>query len=99
VLSALAFNQKGVTGVEINEGIIDLVNNRFGDFTGQLDRDPRVVIAIGAGISAAFWTGTLCYAVALVALRWQTRPAVASERRRTTSDDRDKKGVSRLVRL
>jgi len=29
-------------GVEINEGIIDLVNRRFGDFTGHLDRDPRV---------------------------------------------------------
>src|SRR4029434_8928130 len=35
-------NQKQVTGVEINEGIIDLVNRRFGDFTGHLDRDPRV---------------------------------------------------------
>jgi hypothetical protein len=32
----------GVTGVEINEGILDLVNRRFGDFTGHLDRDPRV---------------------------------------------------------
>ena len=42
VLSALAFEQKTVTGVEINEGIIDLVNGRFGDFTGHLDRDPRV---------------------------------------------------------
>ena len=42
VLSALAFDQKQVTGVEINEGIIDLVNRRFGDFTGHLDRDPRV---------------------------------------------------------
>lgn len=42
VLSALAFNQRAVTGVEINEGIIDLVNGRFGDFTGHLDRDPRV---------------------------------------------------------
>ena len=42
VLSALAFNQKGVTGVEINDGILDLVNRRFGDFTGHLDRDPRV---------------------------------------------------------
>ena len=42
VLSALAFNQTRVTGVEINEGIIDLVNRRFGDFTGHLDRDPRV---------------------------------------------------------
>jgi hypothetical protein len=42
VLSALAFDQKGVTGVEINDGILDLVNGRFGDFTGHLDRDPRV---------------------------------------------------------
>jgi len=42
VLSALAFNQREVTGVEINESIIDLVNHRFGDFTGHLDRDPRV---------------------------------------------------------
>jgi hypothetical protein len=42
VLSALAFDQKGVVGVEINDAIIDLVNGRFGDFTGHLDRDPRV---------------------------------------------------------
>jgi hypothetical protein len=32
------FNQRHVTGVEINESIIDLVNHRFGDFTGHLDR-------------------------------------------------------------
>ena len=42
ILSALAFDQKQVTGVEINEGIIDLVNRRFGDFTGHLDRHPKV---------------------------------------------------------
>ena len=42
VLSALAFDQKAVTGVEINDGILDLVNRRFGDFTGHLDRHPRV---------------------------------------------------------
>ena len=42
VLSALAFNQKGVIGIEINDGILDLVNGRFGDFTGHLDREPRV---------------------------------------------------------
>jgi hypothetical protein len=42
ILSALAFGQAGVTGVEINGGILDLVNRRFGDFTGHLDRDPRV---------------------------------------------------------
>jgi len=42
VLSALVFKQREVTGVEINESIIDLVNRRFGDFTGHLDRDLRV---------------------------------------------------------
>ncbi len=42
VLSALAFGQRSVTGVEINDGILSLVNGRFGDFTGHLDRDPRV---------------------------------------------------------
>lgn len=42
VLSALAFDQKSVVGVEINDAILELVNGRFGDFTGHLDRDPRV---------------------------------------------------------
>ena len=30
------------TAVEINKDIIGTVNGRFGDFTGHLDRDPRV---------------------------------------------------------
>ncbi len=42
VLSALVFDQKSATGVEINEDIIDAVNRRFGDFTGHLDRIPNV---------------------------------------------------------
>lgn len=42
VLSALVFSQRSVTGVEINPSILELVNGRFGDFTGHLDRDPRV---------------------------------------------------------
>ncbi len=42
ILSALVFEQKSVTGVEINGDIIDTVNERFGDFTGHLDRNPRV---------------------------------------------------------
>jgi hypothetical protein len=42
VLSALTFNQKSVVAVEINEDTIDAVNGRFGNFTGFLDRDPRV---------------------------------------------------------
>ncbi len=38
ILSALAFGQKSVLGVEINGDIIRAVNRRFGDFTGHLDR-------------------------------------------------------------
>jgi hypothetical protein len=32
-----------------------------------------VVIALGAGISAAFWAGTACYVAAFGALVWNTR--------------------------
>jgi hypothetical protein len=42
ILSALAFGAKSVVGVELNKDIIRTVNERFGDFTGHLDRDPRV---------------------------------------------------------
>jgi hypothetical protein len=42
VLSALHFGATKVTGVEINTNILDTLNGRFGDFTGHLDRDPRV---------------------------------------------------------
>jgi len=42
VLSALEFEQRSVTGVEINGNIIDAVNGRFGDFTGHLDQNPKV---------------------------------------------------------
>jgi hypothetical protein len=42
VLAALEYDQRSVTGVEINGNILDAVNNRYGDFTGHLDRNPRV---------------------------------------------------------
>ncbi len=42
VLSALAFGARSVQAVEINRDVLDTVNRRFGDFTGHLDRDPRV---------------------------------------------------------
>jgi spermidine synthase len=42
ILTALAFNAESVTGVEINRDILATVNGRFGDFTGHLDRDPRI---------------------------------------------------------
>jgi hypothetical protein len=42
VLSALAFGQRDVVGVEINGAILDVVNAHLGGFTGRLDHDPRV---------------------------------------------------------
>ncbi len=42
ILSALLFGASEVTGVELNRNILDTINGRFGDFTGHLDRNPRV---------------------------------------------------------
>ena len=42
VLSALQFGASKVTGVEINTNILETLNGRSGEFTGHLDRDPRV---------------------------------------------------------
>src|SRR5207247_1928107 len=42
VLAALVFDQTSVVGVEINEEILRAVTETFGDFTGHLERDPRV---------------------------------------------------------
>ncbi|MFH1875807.1 MAG: hypothetical protein ABH865_02840 [Candidatus Omnitrophota bacterium] len=42
ILSALVFKQRLIFGVEINKDIIDIVNQRFGDFTGHLDKNPKV---------------------------------------------------------
>src|SRR5690606_1211051 len=42
ILSALDFGARSVTGVELNPNIIATANERFGEFTGHLDRDPRV---------------------------------------------------------
>jgi hypothetical protein len=42
ILSALAFGAQSVTAIEINHAILATVNDRFGEFTGHLDRDARV---------------------------------------------------------
>jgi hypothetical protein len=42
ILSALEFDQRSVTGIEINGNILDITNDKYGDFTGQLDEHPRV---------------------------------------------------------
>jgi len=44
ILTALTMHQKSVTGVEINGDIVRAVNDRFGGFTGHLDRIPNVRI-------------------------------------------------------
>lgn len=44
ILSAFEFEQRSVTGVEINRQILETTNGAFGEFTGHLDRDPRVTI-------------------------------------------------------
>ncbi len=45
ILSALEFDQRSVTGVDINGQILDLLTDTYGNFTGHLDRDPRVTLA------------------------------------------------------
>ncbi len=42
VLAARLFGQKRIVAVEINPNIIEVVNGRFGEYTGHLDRDPKV---------------------------------------------------------
>jgi hypothetical protein len=42
ILSALEFDARSVTGVEINGNILEVTNGKYGDFTGHLDRNPRV---------------------------------------------------------
>ena len=42
ILSALAFDQRAVTGVEINDDILSALEGRFGSFAGHLERQPGV---------------------------------------------------------
>jgi len=44
ILAALAFDQKSVVGVEINPDILAALTGPFGDFSGHLERDPRVTL-------------------------------------------------------
>lgn len=44
ILSALAFDQKSILGIEINEEIVKAVDQEYGDYTGHLDRNPKVNI-------------------------------------------------------
>ncbi|MEM7200427.1 MAG: hypothetical protein AAF628_09200 [Planctomycetota bacterium] len=42
VLSALAFDQREVVGVEMNQDVLGAMTKRFGDFAGHLDQHPKV---------------------------------------------------------
>ena len=42
VASALEFGAEHVTGIEINSNILSALNGTLGEFTGHLDRNPRV---------------------------------------------------------
>ena len=42
VLSALLFKQPSIKAIELNEAILRVVNDRYGEFTGHLDRQPGV---------------------------------------------------------
>jgi hypothetical protein len=44
-----------------------------------------VAIAMGAGISASFWTGFACYAAAFAALLWEGRRLTPPEPDRSRS--------------
>lgn len=51
ILSALVFKQKSVTGIELNDITLDLLKNRYADFTGHLDRYPNVTLVLDEGRS------------------------------------------------
>ncbi len=44
ILSAMLFKQKSILGVELNEAIVDVLKNKFSDFTGGLSKHPGVEI-------------------------------------------------------
>jgi SAM-dependent methyltransferase len=46
VLSALVFDQKSVTGVEINNAVLGATTRQFADFAGHLEQNPKVTLAV-----------------------------------------------------
>jgi predicted membrane-bound spermidine synthase len=46
ILSALAFHEKQINGVEINPIIISLLTKTFGDFAGHLEHHPEVKLIV-----------------------------------------------------
>jgi hypothetical protein len=46
VLSALVFDQKSVTGVEVNKDVLRATTEAFGDFAGHIERNPKVTLVV-----------------------------------------------------
>jgi SAM-dependent methyltransferase len=46
VLSALVFDQKSVTGVEVNRDVLGATTKVFGDFAGHIEKNPKVTLAV-----------------------------------------------------
>ncbi len=51
ILTALAFHQKSVVGIEVNQNIVNAVENEFGDFTGHLGERGNVSLLADEGRS------------------------------------------------
>ncbi|MCK4738424.1 MAG: hypothetical protein KAT46_00605 [Deltaproteobacteria bacterium] len=52
ILAARAFNQKRIVGAEINGRILEMVNDKYGDYTGHLDTWPGVYLINDEGRNA-----------------------------------------------
>ena len=46
ILSALAFEQNSVTGVEVNRDVLGATTRAFGEFSGHLDQNPKVTLKV-----------------------------------------------------
>jgi hypothetical protein len=51
VLTALTLDVRQITAIELNRGIVDILRNRFGEFSGHLYDHPRVRTVVGEGRS------------------------------------------------
>jgi hypothetical protein len=51
VLTALTLDVREITAIELNRGIVEILRNQFGEFTGHLYDHPRVRTVIGEGRS------------------------------------------------
>ncbi len=51
VLTALSFNSKAITGVDIHPVMVDLIKNRYADFAGHIYQNKKVTIEVFEGRS------------------------------------------------